>query len=134
MKRNRESGMALISALLIMMLLSALLVGFITAIAADQQASGVTRDQTRAYASAHAGLEKLTSDLGALFVGGGGQRGVGEHLRAQRGEVAGHATPRGEFPKRGLHPAQGSQVHRESADYNIGNFSIFHGLLPNIFL
>jgi hypothetical protein len=30
----------------------------------------VTRDQTQAYAAAHAGLEKLTADLGALFVGG----------------------------------------------------------------
>ena len=39
-------------------------------IASDQQATGVTRDQTQAYAAAHAGLEKLTADLGALFVGG----------------------------------------------------------------
>ena len=70
MKRNDESGMALVSALLIMMLMSALLVGFFAVIAADQQASGVTRDQTQAYAAAHAGLEKLTADLGALFVGG----------------------------------------------------------------
>ena len=58
------------SALLVMMLMSALLVGFFAVIAADQRASGVTRDQTQAYAAAHAGLEKLTADLGALFVGG----------------------------------------------------------------
>jgi hypothetical protein len=70
MRRNSESGMALISALLIMMLLSALLVGFFAVIMADQQATGVTRDQTQAYAAAHAGLETLTADLGALFVGG----------------------------------------------------------------
>jgi hypothetical protein len=62
--------MALISTLLIMMLMSALLVGFFAMIAADQQASGVNRDQTQAYAAAHAGLEKLTADLGALFTGG----------------------------------------------------------------
>ena len=70
MSRNRESGMALVSALLVMMLLSALLIGFFAVIASDQQASGVTRDQTQAYAAAHAGLENLTADLGALFVGG----------------------------------------------------------------
>ena len=37
---------------------------------ADQRASGATRDQTQAYAATHAGLEKLTSDLGQLFTGG----------------------------------------------------------------
>jgi hypothetical protein len=62
--------MALISVLLVMMLMSALLVGFFAMIAADQQSSGVNRDQTQAYAAAHAGLEKLTADLGSLFTGG----------------------------------------------------------------
>jgi hypothetical protein len=62
--------MALMSTLLIMMLMSALLVGFFAMIAADQQASGINRDQTQAYAAAHAGLEKLTADLGSLFTGG----------------------------------------------------------------
>ncbi len=65
-----ESGMALLSALLIMALMSALLIGFFATIQADQQASGINRDQTQAYAAAHAGLEKLTADLGALFIGG----------------------------------------------------------------
>ena len=62
--------MALVSTILIMVLMSALLIGFFAMIAADQQASGVNRDQTQAYAAAHAGLEKLTADLGALFTGG----------------------------------------------------------------
>jgi len=70
MRRNHESGMALVATLLVMMLMSALLVGFYAVIAADQLAGGINRDQTRAYAAAHAGLEKLTADLGALFVGG----------------------------------------------------------------
>ena len=61
--------MALMSAMLVLMLMSALLVGFFALIQADQQASGINRDQTQAYAAAHAGLEKLTSDLGALFTG-----------------------------------------------------------------
>ena len=65
----RASGHGAAS-LMVMMLMSALLVGFFAVIAADQQASGVNRDQTQAYAAAHAGLEKLTADLGALFTGG----------------------------------------------------------------
>jgi hypothetical protein len=70
MNRHNDSGVALMSALLVLMLISALLVGFFAVISADQRATGVTRDQTQAYAAAHAGLEKLTADLGALFVGG----------------------------------------------------------------
>jgi hypothetical protein len=65
-----DSGMALLSALLLMGLMSALLIGFFATIQSDQQASGINRDQTQAYAAAHAGLEKLTADLGALFIGG----------------------------------------------------------------
>ncbi len=49
------------------MLVSVLMVGFVAAIIADQRASGLDRDQTQAYAAAHAGLEQLTSDLSALF-------------------------------------------------------------------
>ena len=46
---------------------SVLMVGFVTAIVADQRASGLDRDQTQAYAVSHAGLEQLTSDLSTLF-------------------------------------------------------------------
>jgi hypothetical protein len=70
MTHNDDSGMALVSTMMIMVLMSGLLVGFFALIAADQMASGVNRDQTQAYAAAHAGLEKLTADLGSLFVGG----------------------------------------------------------------
>ena len=65
--RAGERGMALMITLMIMMLLSALMIGFMTSIMADQRSSGVDRDQTQAYAVAHAGMEKLTSDLAALF-------------------------------------------------------------------
>ena len=51
-----------------MMLLSALMIGFMTSIMADTRSSGVDRDETQAYAVAHAGMEKLTSDLAALFL------------------------------------------------------------------
>ena len=57
----------MIVTLMVLMLVSALMVGFVTAIVADQRASGIDRDQTQAYAAAHAGLEQLTSDLSGLF-------------------------------------------------------------------
>src|SRR5882762_1263684 len=63
-----ESGMALLTTLMVLMLTSALMVGFFAAIVADQRANGIDRDQTQAYAAAHAGLEKLTSNLAGLFI------------------------------------------------------------------
>ena len=53
--------------MLVLMLMSGLLVGFVALINADQVASGINRDQTQAYAAAHAGIEKLTADLGQVF-------------------------------------------------------------------
>ena len=67
MRHRDESGVALISALLVLLLMSALLVGFVALVTSDQRAGFATRDQTLAYSAAHAGLEQLTSDLGGLF-------------------------------------------------------------------
>src|SRR5262245_42055529 len=64
---KREEGVALIITLMVMMLISVLMVGFVAAVIADTRASGLDRDQTQAYAAAHAGLEQLTSDLSSLF-------------------------------------------------------------------
>ena len=64
---RRQEGIALIITLMVLMLVSALMVGFVSAIIADQRASGLDRDQTQAYAAAHAGLEQLTSDLSGVF-------------------------------------------------------------------
>jgi hypothetical protein len=66
-RTSDERGMALLAVVMVMMLLSVLMVGFVAAIVEDQNASGLNRDQTQAYAAAHAGLEKLTSDMTALF-------------------------------------------------------------------
>ncbi len=63
----REDGVAMITTMMVLMLVSVLMVGFVTAIVADQRASGLDRDQTQAYAAAHAGLEQLTADLSGLF-------------------------------------------------------------------
>src|SRR6266516_1636504 len=67
MKGKNESGIALISALMILVLLSALLVGFVLTVRGDQRLIGVDRDKNRAFYGALAGLEKLTADLGSLF-------------------------------------------------------------------
>jgi hypothetical protein len=62
-----ETGVALITALLAVMLMSAMMVGMFAALSASQRADMQDRDQTQAYAAAHAGLEKLTSSLAQLF-------------------------------------------------------------------
>jgi len=65
--RTSESGMAIITAILVLMLASGLLAGMFAAVFADAKSHATDRDQTQAYAAAHAGLEKLTSNLGTLF-------------------------------------------------------------------
>jgi hypothetical protein len=62
-----QDGMALMATLLVTALMSALMLGFAATIMSDQRTSSADRDQTQAYAVAHAGLEKLTSDLADLF-------------------------------------------------------------------
>ncbi|NOT24571.1 MAG: hypothetical protein HOP16_00590 [Acidobacteria bacterium] len=62
-----ESGVALITALLIVMLMSALMVGMFAALSTDLRSQVLARDQTTAYAAAHAGIEKATAGLAALF-------------------------------------------------------------------
>src|SRR6185369_16460150 len=60
-------GIALLTAILLMMLVSALLVGFTAVVMSDQRFRGSDRTRTAAFYAAHAGLEKLTADLGNLF-------------------------------------------------------------------
>ena len=64
---TEESGIALITALLVVMLVSALMAGMFAAIQTDQRSGTTDRDQTQAYAAAHAGLEQMTSGLATLF-------------------------------------------------------------------
>ncbi|MCC7126602.1 MAG: hypothetical protein IT178_17260 [Acidobacteria bacterium] len=64
---SSERGVALIASLLVMAMMSAMLAGLMVMVNADQMAGGIERDQTQAYAAAHAGVEKLTADLGQLF-------------------------------------------------------------------
>lgn len=62
-----ESGMAIVTALLVLMLASGLMAGMFAALLANQQSHASDRDQSVAYAAAHAGLEKLTANLAGLF-------------------------------------------------------------------
>jgi hypothetical protein len=62
-----ERGVALVTALLMIMLMSALLIGFTTAVTSDQRYRLVDRDRVRAFYAAHSGLEKLSTDLAQLF-------------------------------------------------------------------
>jgi len=59
--------MALIMTMLIMMLMSALMIGLTSVVMSDQRYRGIDRDRSKAFYGAHAGLEKLTSELADLF-------------------------------------------------------------------
>ena len=65
---DNQRGIALMAALMVMLLMSALLVGFTTMVMSDQRFRGIDKDRNRAYYAAQSGLEKLTVDLGNLFL------------------------------------------------------------------
>ena len=64
---RRQSGIALLTTILLMLLMSSLLVGFILMITSGQKLSGMNNDQSRAFYAAEAGMEKMTADIGSLF-------------------------------------------------------------------
>jgi hypothetical protein len=65
--KTNEKGAAFVTALLVLMLASGLMAGMYAALMANTRTHATDRDQSVAYAAAHAGLEKLTANLGALF-------------------------------------------------------------------
>jgi hypothetical protein len=67
MRTQSERGIALLTTLLLVILVSGLLVGFTAVVTSDQRFRGTDRTRTAAFYAAHAGLEKLTADLGNLF-------------------------------------------------------------------
>ncbi len=64
---SNDRGVAMIATLLVLMLVSALLVGFTAVIMGDQRYRGIDKDRTVAFYGAQAGIEKLSADLGNLF-------------------------------------------------------------------
>jgi len=66
-RANREKGMALITALLVMLLISSIIIGFSYLVMTDQSMGGFTNQRQKAFYGAEAGMEKLTADLNNLF-------------------------------------------------------------------
>ena len=64
---RRDSGIALLTTILLMLLMSSLLVGFVLLISSGQKLSGYNNDYSKAFYAAEAGMEKLTADIGTLF-------------------------------------------------------------------
>jgi len=62
-----ERGIALITTLLLMIMLSALAVAFVLAINTETRLQGTDKGSTRAYYGAEAGMEKMIADLNTLY-------------------------------------------------------------------
>jgi hypothetical protein len=67
MRQSNERGIAMITTLLVLMLISALLIGFTTVVMSDQRYRFIDRDRGQAFYAASGAMEKLTADLGNLF-------------------------------------------------------------------
>jgi PilX N-terminal len=66
-RSNRENGVALITALLILFLVSAIIVGMSWMVMTDQKLGGNNKDRQNAFYGAEAGMEKITADVGTTF-------------------------------------------------------------------
>ncbi|MGH9773594.1 MAG: PilX N-terminal domain-containing pilus assembly protein [Candidatus Acidiferrales bacterium] len=67
MSERRSAGIALITVLMVLLLVSSIVAGFIWLVMTDQGMSGNTAVRQQAFYGAEAGMEKLTADLGNLF-------------------------------------------------------------------
>lgn len=63
-----QRGIALLTTILMMVLMSALLVGFTTSVMSDQSYRAIDRDRARAFYGAQSGIEKQNADLARLFI------------------------------------------------------------------
>jgi hypothetical protein len=144
MKRSltsNESGMAIITALLVLMLTSGLMAGMFAALLANQRSHSTDRDQSVAYAAAHAGLEKLTASLATLFVTdfspSAAQIGVIDNTPpaitgfeyTAPGGAAGSGYQVTFTPDPGPGPNTGNPLASVSADITTGPFEGFKGVI-----
>ncbi|MGC2330833.1 MAG: PilX N-terminal domain-containing pilus assembly protein [Candidatus Acidiferrales bacterium] len=67
MRTKCESGVALISTLLVLLLVSALVVGMSWMVMTDQHLGSNSENRETAFYGAEAGMEKLTADLGNIY-------------------------------------------------------------------
>jgi hypothetical protein len=66
-KKHSEQGMALITALLVLMLVSSMIVGLTWMVMTDQKLGGNNADRQRAFYAAEAGMESMSAALAADF-------------------------------------------------------------------
>lgn len=66
-KPSTDTGAALLSALLVMILMAAVTAGFTALLITDTRVRAMDGSRTQSFYAAQAGLEKLTADLGDLF-------------------------------------------------------------------
>jgi type II secretory pathway pseudopilin PulG len=66
-KKHRERGMALITALLVLMLVSSMIVGLAWVVMTDQKLGGNNSDRQKAFYAAEAGMESMSAALAADF-------------------------------------------------------------------
>jgi hypothetical protein len=66
-RSRRDAGIALVTTLLLMFLMSSLLVGFCILLISNQQLAGSNNADVTAFYGAEAGMEQLTANLGNLF-------------------------------------------------------------------
>ena len=67
MRIANQRGIALITTLLVMMLMSALVIGFTAVVMSDQRYRYIDRNRGQSFYAAAGGMEKLTADLGNTF-------------------------------------------------------------------
>jgi hypothetical protein len=138
---ENESGVALITAILVLMLASGLMAGMFAALLANQRSHATDRDQSVAYAAAHAGLEKLTAGLAQLFTvdfsPSAAQLGVTDDTPpaitgftyTAPGGVAGSGYEIAFTPDPGPGPNTGNPLAFPSSDITTGPFEGFKGLI-----
>ncbi len=64
---RQDAGIALLTTLLLLFMMSSLLVGFSILLASSQRLAGTSNDQVHAFYASEAGMEQLTAGLGNLF-------------------------------------------------------------------
>jgi hypothetical protein len=66
-KNRKQNGIALITALLILLLVSSVIIGLSWMVMTDGRLGGSNADRQRAFYAAEAGMEKMTADLGEMY-------------------------------------------------------------------
>jgi hypothetical protein len=138
---RNESGVALVTSILVLALASALMAGMFAALLANQRSHATDRDQSLSYAAAHAGLEKLTAGLAGLFQQDFSPNAAQITLVASTppaitgftytnpGGVAGSGYQISFTPDPGPGPNTGNPLAEPNSDITTGPFEGFKGLI-----